>query len=69
MNAKDKSMQLVGQFMPFCRIDEKEFDLRRKNAIKCALITVNQIIDCVESLIDFRYWVEVRNELEKYYNE
>ena len=35
-------------------------------AKNCALVSVNQILEIIYSNYDFKYWQEVKQELEKY---
>jgi len=58
MTAKDKAMEIAMKF------DKKgETD----NAIKCALICVDEILDAVTTIADkkFDFYTEVKQEIEK----
>jgi len=45
-----------------------DFDMCRGQNIKCALIAVEYILDNLEDHTgeDIQYWIEVRNEINKY---
>ena len=72
MKPKEKAKDLIEKFEPFADYTECDVFTQRenmlKNAIQCALIAVNEIIDAIDkSLInsDIEYWQEVKNEINK----
>lgn len=63
MEAKEKAKELVDKFtMDNTRQGER-------NAIKCALIAVDEILNAnqiwYEDSIPYKYWNEVKNEINK----
>ena len=78
MNPKAKAENLIEKFIPNTRIwnDEKGWEDCMESAKRCALITVDEIINSLENYgkesdelqnmeNDFRYWQEVKKELLK----
>ena len=76
MNPKAKAENLIEKFIPNTRIwnDEKGWEDCMESAKRCALITVDEIINSLENYgkesdelqnmeNDFRYWQEVKQEL------
>jgi hypothetical protein len=65
MSPKDKAMELVWKYLPILIIKENPFDLAKQ----CALIAVEEIQDFITKynnpFEDFKYWDEVKNEIEK----
>jgi hypothetical protein len=65
MTPKDKAIQLVEQFSSVLMHDEVYED-----SIKCALISVDEVIEALhehhwQNRLIINYWEEVKNELEK----
>jgi len=72
MEPKEKAKDLIEKFEPLADYNECDVFTQRenmlKNAIQCALIAVDEIIDAIDkSLInsDIEYWQEVKNEINK----
>lgn len=72
MTPKEKARELVDSFKPYS--DWNGFDLQREllNAKQCALIAVDEIIKSTPCKFDgyyyeqnFKYWQEVKQEIEK----
>ena len=76
MTPKEKAESLIDRFIPNTRIwnDEKGWEDCMESAKRCALITVDEIINSLENYgkesdelqnmeNDFRYWQEVKQEL------
>jgi len=71
MIAKDKAKEMVGDYSAYAWVGYSENECR-DNAIKCALIDVVRILSVlkglkstVEILGEYRFWFEVKIELEK----
>jgi len=73
MEAKKKADELIKKFHDIDMVDNDgdTYWMERKNAIQCALICVNEILnECIEintdkSLERFNFWQEVKAELKK----
>jgi len=65
MTAKDKAKELVGKF--YVNIPLRDCDNRRPH--KLALIAVDEIINLLwhthKNETEYRYWQEVKSEIEK----
>jgi hypothetical protein len=65
MSPKEKAMELVWKYLPILIIKENPFDLAKQ----CALIAVEEIQYFITKynnpFEDFKYWDEVKNEIEK----
>lgn len=82
ISPKEKAEELIGKFYKFSRQDSSGFltsneDMYIKNAIKCTIICVDEVIKSLEEYDErnnthelqnmessFRYWEKVRKELE-----
>jgi hypothetical protein len=81
MTATDKAKELVNQFY-FSLPNNGSFEginsipKRWGEAVRCALITVDEILnqdksvfDVTEAMYHFEYWGNVKQEIEKLWNE
>jgi hypothetical protein len=68
---KEKAKELVNKFSHFT-VQEK-WELKNYYAMECALIAVDEILKChmwkYNSIEPYKFWQEVKNEIENYKNE
>lgn len=70
---KDVAIDLVNKCKPYveCGVINLYFDLELKNAKECAKIAIDEILVVLEFKLDFKmeksikYWLEVKQEIEK----
>jgi hypothetical protein len=60
MTPKEKAEELY-----FKMYDVYGYDDYRLRAIKCALITVDEILKIIHTNMEDKYWQEVKQEIEK----
>ena len=60
MTPKEKAEELY-----FKMYDVYGYDDYRLRAIKCALITVDEILKIIHTNMEDKYWEEVKQEIEK----
>ena len=70
MTAKEKAKELIEKFEPFADYNQcglfTEMERMTINAKKCALISVDEILNILNPMaLDYEYWEEVEQELEK----
>lgn len=84
MNPQDKAKELISKFNPFVKDKDRMWgvtaisaSVRMENAKQCALIAVEEMIDCFDHMgmtnhdsMPYRdhwlkYWNEVKTEIEK----
>lgn len=64
MEAKEKALYLIELF--WCEVDDldiKEVKMSKSQAIQCALICVDEIIDTVAFTSKQDYWQSIKQEL------
>lgn len=72
MTAKEKAIELIKKFDPIVypylgsgfMTNTEDEDVILKNAKKCALITIEEIKESVSNNNDFKYWQDVKKEVE-----
>lgn len=65
MTAKEQAEDLILKFKSSESQDGYNDVRDFHSAIRCSLITVDQILEIIDSNYDFIYWTEVKQELEK----
>ncbi len=79
IHAKEKAEELVDKFKDYANDEYHECSAQyelteniKKNAKKCAIIAVDEIIslrkgyfDCPNPMNDEKYWLEVKQEIER----
>jgi hypothetical protein len=69
MTPKEKAEELFNNFYNHCFNAEAFFDDNQKSTVECALFCVDEILKAnhiwYEDSIPYKYWQEVKNELNK----
>lgn len=66
MTPKEKAQELVNKFLPHVDCDVRFEDSEFKNAKKCALISINEIIKVsMDNLYSEKYWQEVKQQINQ----
>lgn len=65
MTPKEKAQELVNKFLPHVDCDVRFEDSEFKNAKKCALIAMDEILNVLFQHYKIDYWQEVKYEIEQ----
>jgi hypothetical protein len=72
MTPKEKADKLCMMFLMHTNTKDREYDINKELAKQCALISVDEIlksnptiIDCDKTELNYKYWQEVKQEIEK----
>jgi len=74
MTPKEKAEELVGKYFKLLNYEfgDLVYSLRDKQPKQCALIAVDEIlksnptvINCDKTELNYKYWLEVKQEIEK----
>ena len=70
LTPKEKAKELLKRFesvsKPFMKESEVQVHIHPEHAKQCALICVDELIDTLnQSTLEFEYWQEVKQEIEK----
>lgn len=65
MIPRDKAQELVNRFLPHVDCDVRFEDSELKNAKKCALIAMDEILNVLFQHYKIDYWQEVKYEIEQ----
>jgi hypothetical protein len=63
MTPKEKANSLIEQIKPFAEWGPGDLEMELQNAVKCALITVKEILQNNLNSEVYYYWEEVEEEL------
>ena len=70
MKPKAKALELINKYYNLFNTDTSDIKVLFRDCKKCALIAVDEIIYYLEITLgvdkeDFKYWYEVKQEIEK----
>jgi len=61
MTPKEKALELYGKFLFYTDVDREDSKVEIYNTKQCALIAVDEVINSKP----YKYWQEVKQEIEK----
>jgi hypothetical protein len=71
MTPKEKAKELVDKFKPYSHFwvhdlgRQKDYEIEQlENAIQCALIAVEELHIQTNKIIESKYWLDVKKEIE-----